>query len=76
MIDQIKKNYKIILLIWLGCGFLMGSMETFFARACFQKRCPSGCTYESAAFVLMPGRVLACELFRARYSLEGFGEHL
>lgn len=81
------KNWQFILLIfgaWNVLGFLIGGMDTGNERGGTQQctgsgptwKCEvvdihSGCVYKSFASFTNVGYVVACELFRKRFEIEG-----
>jgi hypothetical protein len=65
-----RQAIKYGLLGWLASGFLAGTIESCVNRYPCCGVGSSGCTYESYASYLLPGRVLSCELFRKRFDKE------
>lgn len=67
-----RQIVKFAILSWFAAGFLMGGVESCNDRyPCgYHVAGTSGCVYESYASYLMPGRILACELFRKRFERE------
>lgn len=65
-------------------GFFIGAMESYDERTSHKYESQpgggmttidtskSGCVYNSIAAFLNPGHLVACEIFRKRFDLEGF----
>jgi hypothetical protein len=79
-----RYTIKYILLVYFCAGFAIGSLESLMIRtdqtydAKEQKvidTSRSGCIYKSVSSLLNPGHIIACELFRRRFEVEGFSKY-